>query len=205
MLADEYGTASNIKSRVNRLSVLSAITSAQQRLKLYNRVPNNGLVVFVGTVLTDEGKDKKLSIHFEPFKPINTSLYLCDNKFHTEALDELLEDDEKFGFIIMDGNGSLYGTLQGNNRDVLHKFSVDLPKKHGRGGQSALRFARLRMEKRHNYVRKVAELAVQMYITADKPNVSGLILAGSADFKTELSQSDMFDQRLQAKIIKLVD
>lgn len=37
MLADEYGTASNIKSRVNRLSVLSAITSTQQRLKLYNK------------------------------------------------------------------------------------------------------------------------------------------------------------------------
>jgi len=46
---------------------------------------------------------------FYSFKPINTSLYLCDNKFHTEALDELLEDDEKFGFIVMDGNGSLYG------------------------------------------------------------------------------------------------
>ncbi len=37
MLADEYGTASNIKSRVNRLSVLSAITSVQARLKLYNK------------------------------------------------------------------------------------------------------------------------------------------------------------------------
>ena len=95
--------------------------------------------------------------------------------------------------------------LQGNTRDVLHKFTVDLPKKHGRGGQSALRFARLRMEKRHNYVRKVAETAVQLFLTNDKANVSGLILAGSADFKTELSQSDMFDQRLQAKIIKLVD
>ena len=33
MLTEEYGTASNIKSRVNRLSVLSAITSAQQKLK----------------------------------------------------------------------------------------------------------------------------------------------------------------------------
>ena len=88
---------------------------------------------------------------------------------------------------------------------MLHKFTVDLPKKHGRGGQSALRFARLRMEKRHNYVRKVAETAVQLFLTNDKANVSGLILAGSADFKTELSQSDMFDQRLQAKIIKLVD
>ena len=50
LLAEEYGTASNIKSRVNRLSVLGAITSTQQRLKLYNRVPPNGLVVFCGYV-----------------------------------------------------------------------------------------------------------------------------------------------------------
>ena len=136
-------------------------------------------------------------------------------------------------------------------------MSVDLPKKHGRGGQSALRFARLRMEKRHNYVRKVAELAVQVrhgtarplwgrlwcrlwsgqrfvmrgcsghqkrlrptylssfprtpslplqfFITNDRPNVAGLVLAGSADFKTELSQSDMFDPRLQAVVLAVVD
>ena len=83
---DELGTATNIKSRVNRLSVLGAITSVQQRLKLYNRVPKNGLVIYCGTILTPEGKDKKVSIDFEPFKPINTSLYLCDNKFHTEVM-----------------------------------------------------------------------------------------------------------------------
>uniref|UniRef100_UPI00358E6196 eukaryotic peptide chain release factor subunit 1 isoform X1 n=1 Tax=Myxine glutinosa TaxID=7769 RepID=UPI00358E6196 len=205
MLADEFGTASNIKSRVNRLSVLGAITSVQQRLKLYNKVPPNGLVVYCGTIVTEEGKEKKVNIDFEPFKPINTSLYLCDNKFHTEALTALLSDDSKFGFIVMDGSGALFGTLQGNTREVLHKFTVDLPKKHGRGGQSALRFARLRMEKRHNYVRKVAETAVQLFISNDKPSVVGLILAGSADFKTELSQSDMFDPRLQAKVLKIVD
>ncbi|XP_014675086.1 PREDICTED: eukaryotic peptide chain release factor subunit 1 [Priapulus caudatus] len=205
MLADELGTASNIKSRVNRLSVLGAITSVQQRLKLYSKVPPNGLVIYCGTIVTEEGKEKKVNIDFEPFKPINTSLYLCDNKFHTEALTALLSDDSKFGFIVMDGNGALFGTLSGNTREVLHKFTVDLPKKHGRGGQSALRFARLRMEKRHNYVRKVAEVAVTMFITNDRPNISGLILAGSADFKTELSQSDMFDARLQTKVLKLVD
>ncbi|PIN14849.1 hypothetical protein CDL12_12499 [Handroanthus impetiginosus] len=118
-----------------------------------------------------------------------------------------MESDEKFGFIVMDGNGTLFGTLSGNTREVLHKFTVDLPKKHGRGGQSALRFARLRMEKRHNYVRKTAELATQFFINpaTSQPNVSGLILAGSADFKTELSQSDMFDPRLQAKILNVVD
>ena len=123
MLADEYGTASNIKSRVNRyvissilystllfsknveciyaltllhfyttiiilmyrLSVLGAITSTQQKLKLYTRVPDNGLVLYCGTILTDDGKEKRVNIDFEPFKPINTSLYLCDNKFHTEV------------------------------------------------------------------------------------------------------------------------
>ncbi|EEF49287.1 eukaryotic peptide chain release factor subunit, putative [Ricinus communis] len=172
MLGDEFGTASNIKSRVNRQSVLAAITSAQQRLKLYNKVPPNGLVLYTGTVVTEDGKEKKVTIDFEPFKPINASLYLCDNKFHTEALNELLESDDKFGFIVMDGNGTLFGTLSGNTREVLHKFTVDLPKKHGRGGQSALRFARLRMEKRHNYVRKTAELATQFFINpaTSQPN-----------------------------------
>lgn len=205
MLADEFGTASNIKSRVNRLSVLSAITSTQQRLKLYNKVPPNGLVIYCGTIMTDEGKEKKVNIDFEPFKPINTSLYLCDNKFHTEGLKELLDNDEKYGFVVMDGHGSLFGTLSGNTREILHKFSVELPKKHGRGGQSSVRFARLRMEKRHNYLRKVAEHTTQFFITENKPNVSGLVLAGSADFKNELHTTDMFDPRLLAIVVKVVD
>jgi peptide chain release factor subunit 1 len=156
-------------------------------------------------VITDEGKQRKLNIDFEPFKPINTSLYLCDNKFHTEALNELLEDDARFGFVVMDGNGCLFGTLTGNTRDVIHKFSVDLPKKHGRGGQSALRFSRLRDEKRHNYVRRVAEQMSNLFITNSKPNVAGLVLAGSAEFKNDLAKSDLFDQRLRPLILKIVD
>ena len=58
MLTDEAGTASNIKSRVNRQSVLDAIGSAQTRLKRYNSVPPNGLLIYCGTVLTDEGKER---------------------------------------------------------------------------------------------------------------------------------------------------
>ena len=155
--------------------------------------------------MTEDGKERKVNIDFEPFKPINTSLYLCDNRFHTEALSKLLLDDTKFGFIVMDGHGTLFGTLAGNTRTVLHKFQVALPKKHGRGGQSAVRFARLRMEKRHNYVRKVAEEAVRHFVSDDHCNVEGLVLAGSADFKTVLSQSDLFDLRLRQKIIKIVE
>jgi peptide chain release factor subunit 1 len=132
-------------------------------------------VIYCGTIVTEEGKEKKVNIDFEPFKPINTSLYLCDNKFHTEALTALLADDNRlklvnntglilphivslriflnlsisyqrmidclvpalmlivnlihislfrFGFIVMDGNGALFGTLQGNTRHVFYYFFI---------------------------------------------------------------------------------
>jgi len=206
MLTDEIGKASNIKDRVNRQSVVGAMTSTQQRLKLYKATPPNGLVVYCGTVFGDDGKtEKKIMIDFEPFRAINTSLYYCDNKFHVEDLKCLLENDDVFGFIIVDGNGALYGNVCGGAKEVLTKFTVELPKKHGRGGQSSVRFARLRVEKRHNYLRKVCEVATQVFITNDKPNIKGLICAGSADFKTDLVKTDMFDQRLLPKVIKIVD
>lgn len=207
MITEEHGKAANIKSRVVRQAVLSALTSVKERLKLYNnRVPTNGLIVYCGEVINDEGVcEKKYTFDLQPFRPINTSLYLCDNKFETAPLRELLETDDKFGFIIVDGNGALFATLQGNTREILYKFSVDLPKKHRRGGQSSVRFARLRMESRHNYLRKVAEHATSMFITNDRANVTGLVLAGSAEFKKDLYISDMFDPRLQPKVVNIVD
>jgi peptide chain release factor subunit 1 len=42
------------------------------------------------------------------------------------VLNELLEDDDILDFIVMDGNGCLYATLQGNTRTILLKFTVDL-------------------------------------------------------------------------------
>lgn len=109
---EEFSKASNIKDRVNRQSVETAITSTRERLKLYNRTPNNGLILFCGHILEADGKTlKKVLIDFEPFKPINTSKYYCDNKFHVEDLGCLLENDMPFGFLIIDGNGSLFATL----------------------------------------------------------------------------------------------
>jgi len=68
-----------------------------------------------------------------------------------------------------------------------------------------VRFARLRLEKRHNYLRKVTEYATSVFIENDRPNVSGLILAGSADFKNDLLKTDMFDIRLKPLVIRTVD
>jgi peptide chain release factor subunit 1 len=35
--------------------------------------------------------------------------------------------------------------------------------------------------------------------------VTGLVLAGSADFKNDLNRTDMFDPRLQTKVVNIVD
>mmetsp|Transcript_16231 Transcript_16231/g.50375 ORF Transcript_16231/g.50375 Transcript_16231/m.50375 type:complete len:451 (-) Transcript_16231:341-1693(-) len=205
MLNAEFGTCSNIKSHTNRLSVQSAITSTLGRLKLISRVPSNGLIIYCGTVLTEDNKEKKITLDIEPFKPVSRSLYMCDNKFHTDELHRMLESDERFGFIIVDGNGCYYFAVAGDVKEKLGSFTVELPKKHGRGGQSKNRFARIRQERRHNYLRKVAEGATQYFITNDRPNVLGLVLAGSAEFKESLYLSDMFDPRLKEIVVKLVD
>ena len=175
MLVDEVGKASNIKSRVTRQNVTDALTSTMEKLRLYNKTPPNGLVIYCGLVQMPQGGEKMIKIDLEPFKPINTSLYRCN------------------------------GTLQGNTKTIINQFKVDLPKKHGRGGQSANRFARIRTERRHNYLRKVAESLTAAFITNDVPNVKGLILAGSAEFKNDLQKSDLFDQRLTPVVIKVVD
>ena len=205
MLVDEVGKATNIKSRVTRQNVIDALTSTMEKLRLYNKTPLNGLVIFCGLVQMPTGGEKMIKIDLEPFKPINTSLYRCDNIFHTDELKSLLVDNDKFGFLIMDGNGSLFGLLQGNTKIILNQFKVNLPKKHSKGGQSANRFSRLVTESRHNYIRKVGEGLTKAFITNDVPNVKGLILAGSAEFKNKLQKSDLFDPRLAPIVMKVVD
>lgn len=83
------------------------------------------MVLFCGVIEVGDGKtEKKITIDIEPFKPINTFAYRCQTTFYTQPLREILDDDEKFGFVIVDGNGVLYATLQGNNKEVLQRMNV---------------------------------------------------------------------------------
>jgi len=204
-LTDEYGAAANIKSRVNRLSVLSAITSVQERLKFYKMVPPNGLVCFCGEAQLDDGKLKKINIVFEPYKPITTSLYMCDSRFHIDCLNTLLTSNDKFGFIIVSGGDFLTATVENDNRTILHTLSLELPKKHSKGGQSSVRFSRLRIEAIHNYLTKISELCTNCFINNNVPNVNALIVAGPSNLKHELIAHTNFDQRLKPIISKVVD
>ena len=89
-LTNEYGTAKNIKSKVNKDSVLDALTSAQQKLKFYNYAPPTGLCVFCGKIMTKDNKEKMINIDVIPPKELKYKDYKCDNKFHIEKLEELM-------------------------------------------------------------------------------------------------------------------
>lgn len=183
-LRQELAGAANIQSKATRNSVETALKSTIEKLGQYRFVPTNGLCVFTGVVEKDGGKgEQKVCLDIEPFRPMTISTYKCQPTFYTEPLHEVLDDNEKFGFIVMDGAGILFGTLHGNVKEVQQTKFVTLPKKHGKGGQSAMRFARTRLEKRAAYLTMCTEWAVNNFITNDKPNVKGIVLAGSAEFK----------------------
>jgi len=117
-----------------------------------------------------------------------------------------MEKDEKTGFIIIDGKGLLIGQLNGNRKEIISKLPVNLPKKHGRGGQSAARFGRIRLEKRNLFLKKVSEICNQHFIPdGQKINVEGIIIGGSSEFKNELNSSELLDEKLREKIFQIVD
>ncbi|KAJ3256064.1 Polypeptide release factor (eRF1) in translation termination [Boothiomyces macroporosus] len=199
-LTEEYGTSSNIKSRKTRLAVQSALVSMKEKLKQYKSLPPNGLVLYSGTANTE-----KIITAIEPIKPLGRSYYQCDKVFHTDFLKDMLSSQEIFGFVVLDGNGYLFATVSGNDRDILAQSKVDLPNKHGRGGQSQNRYDRLRKEARHNFVTKTAEKATELFISDDKCNVAGVIVAGHAEFKTAFIQSGKLDDRIRERVLSVVD
>ena len=206
MIVEEIGKADNIRDRVNRQAVFMALTSVKERLRGYHKAPKNGIAIYCGNVFVAGNKtEKKMLMAIEPHKELISKLYKCSDVFETEPLKILLEANERYGFIIVDGNGALFGFLQGNSKKIGSKFQVQLPKKHGRGGQSSNRFANIREEKRLIYTKKVCEEANKVFIEGNKANVNGIIMAGSADFKTNVYECATFDPRLRKKVLKLVD
>lgn len=83
---------------------------------------------------------------------LSFEIYCVVPVFAFQALTALLSDDSKFGFIVIDGSGALFGTLQGNTREVLHKFTVDLPKKHGNLGREHEHLCFVSSNKEMNYL-----------------------------------------------------
>jgi peptide chain release factor subunit 1 len=118
--------------------------------------------------------------------------------FAFDLLEELMRDDiQKIGCIVMSGENTTLYTVAGTEIITHASIDVNLPNKHGRGGQSKSRFERLADEARHNYISKVIETVLKVYT----PNDS-LIVGGSAELKDKMSER-LKETAMSPKILKV--
>jgi len=134
-LAQEQGTASNIKSAATRKNVIDALERMIQHLKLFKQTPLNGLAVFAGNVLAGEGKTDVKVWSIEPPVPLNTRIYKCDKNFEVELLRDILDVKEMYGLVVLDRRDASLALLKGKSIIHLMKTHSHVPGKMKAGGQ----------------------------------------------------------------------
>lgn len=205
VLRQEYSQASNIKDRATRHHVLDALTSCMQRLKLFKKAPDTGLIIFCGYVSRGAPGDEKLEVHLiVPPEPIRVYLYRCDSKFHIEPLKDLIREKDFYGIIVMDRQEATFAILKGNRLEILDHITSGVPGKHDAGGQSQRRFERIIEQMAHEFYKRIAEYAKKYFIQS-KLNLSGIIVGGPGPTKQEFVNGNYLHYQLQNKIIGIVD
>ena len=204
MLRQEYGTASNIKSTTTRKNVQDAIVKTQQRLKLFRKLPKNGLVIFCGAIPQNGAGSERIETYvIIPLEPISIYLYRCDSRFHTEHLQEMLREKETYGILLIDASAATFATLQGRRLDIVRTETSGVPGKTRAGGQSARRFERLREMRLQEYFRRVGEHADKIFLSIEA--LKGLIVGGPGPTKYDFDKGDYLNYVLKNKIIDIID
>lgn len=133
-LAQEQGTASNIKDKTNRLNVQTALEKMIRHLRLYKKTPDNGLAAFSGNIASQEGKQDIKVWSIEPPVPVNIRLYRCDHVFVLGPLEEMMQINDIYGLIVMDNREATVGFLKGKSIQVIRDFTSSVPGKVKVGG-----------------------------------------------------------------------
>lgn len=204
MLKQEQGTAANIKSDTTRKNVQDAIVKVTQRLKLFKKVPEKGLVIFSGAIPQNgPGSERMETYTIVPPEPIQVYLYRCDSRFHIEYLQDFLRERETYGIIVIDSSATTFATLQGRHLEIVQEITSGVPGKHRAGGQSARRFERQREAKLLNYFKRIGKHANDIFLPI--PDLKGVIIGGPGPTKNDFEKADYLHYTLKDKIIATLD
>ena len=202
-IAQEQGTATNIKSKQTQKAVVGALERMIQHLKLFKNTPANGLAVFSGNVSEKEGLEDIQVWSIEPPLPMNQRLYRCDKEFVLEPLKDMLETNEVYGLVVMDRRDATIAVLKGKTIIPLAKTHSEVPGKFKAGGQSAARFARLREGAAKDHFKKVAEYMKEQFLFYD--NLKGILLGGPGPTKYDFHDGNYITNEVKKKIIAIRD
>lgn len=206
-LQQEQGTADNIKSDLTRSHVVDSLGKVVQRLKMYKKTPDKGLVMFCGALPPAEGGPLGSEVvtvwEIDPPKDLNQYLYRCDDHFHVDILKDMLKDDNLIGFLAIDAKDAGWGLLHGDKIEVLSQTGSGVAGKHRQGGQSAKRFQKLREMELSYFYNRVAQTTREYFI--DIYPVKGLIISGPGPTKEDFINGNYLEYRLQNNIINTID
>lgn len=206
-LREEQGTADNIKSDLTRTHVTDSLSKVIQRLRLYKKTPDRGLVIFCGALPPETGgpigSEVVRAFELDPPKDLKTFLYRCDDHFHVDILKNMLKDDNLIGFLAIDAKDTGWGLLHGDKIEVLAETGSGVAGKHRQGGQSAKRFQKLREMELTYYYNRVATTTREYFI--DIYPIKGLIISGPGPTKEEFINGSYLEYRLQDMIIATLD
>ena len=125
--------------------------------KLPNENLEKGLIIFAGI-------NKYEEVILEIIKPelkIKMFYYNCGYKFIVDASREYL-DDYKGNILFANGDTCLIYYYENGTFKTFKNITANLQKRQKKGGQSAIRIARLAEETRHKYVTKVVDYLNQL-------------------------------------------
>ena len=203
-LRNEKSQASNIKSKTTMKNVQSAIDSIAARLKTYKAPPANGVVIFCGEVPRAGDQTKMVQYVINPPEAITAFLYRCDSTFFTEPLDSMLLDKKCYGLLTIDRSEATIGLLIGSRIQVLKHFDSLVPSKHHQGGQSSVRFERLIEIAAHEFFKKVADNANELFL--NRPEIMGILIGGPGATKEYFVKEEYLHHELRKIIMSpLVD
>ncbi|RAW45404.1 peptide chain release factor 1 [Halorubrum sp. 48-1-W] len=205
-VTQEHSEASNIKSKQTRTNVQDALTSIKDRLRYYDTFPpENGMVIFSGAVDSGGGRTEMVTRTLEsPPQPVESFRYHCDSAFLTDPLEHMLADSGLFGLIVLDRREANVGWLKGKRVEPVKSASSLVPGKQRKGGQSAQRFARLRLEAIDNFYQEVAGMADELFVPK-RHELDGILVGGPSPTKDEFLDGDYLHHELQDKVLGKFD
>jgi peptide chain release factor subunit 1 len=200
LLRQEASIAQNIKLKRTRDAVTSAIQSAIDRLTQINKVPDNGLVLFCGENF--DTNDFKCFM-FSPPEKVPIFFYRTDKSFHTEFLEDMVEESDVYGLIIVERDYATIGILKGTRIQVLEEFEGFVPGKHMMGGQSQRRIDRIIEEMYANFLKEVGEKVNAFFIPfVENKKMKGILIGGPGYAKKDFYEGDYMDYRLKKLVLQ---
>ena len=202
LLQNEHGQAANIKSKGTRKNVQSAIESAISTLNNYRSAGENGLAVFVGSIIIGNNKNRMVNVVVDdPPEPFISFRYRCDSRFELTQLEDMLVDNKSYGLFVIDRSEAAYGIASGKRIHVQEHLVSNIMGKHRQGGQSAQRFERLIEEAAHNFFKRATEHACNYWLP-NLENIQAVIIGGPGATKDFVVKNDYFHHEITKKIAK---